>query len=203
MLNTLCRAAALIATLSMTGCVSYTVTGPIGAPLHPATSSSPRSAQIADVAVNAADVNDANKTAISRSLTAQLNQYVRTAGYFKQVTEYPTRLEENDVVLKFNMTSLKGHRAPHPAYIPGALLTLTIWIWVNGPIYVDSFEVAGDLVIVDRNGKELATAKEDLKFEHNVGLYGREYWAPSMGAQQLNTLVAQLLDTATAKLAKP
>ncbi|WP_416364618.1 hypothetical protein [Pseudomonas sp. NFX183] len=203
MLNTLLRAAALIATLSMTGCVSYTVTGPIGAPLHPAAASSPRSAQIADVTVNAADVNEANKTAISRSLTAQLNQYVRAAGYFKQVTEYPTRLEESDVVLKFNMTSLKGHRAPHPAYIPGALLTLTIWIWVNGPIYVDSFDVAGNLVIVDRNGKELATAEQALKFEHNVGLYGGEYWAPSMGAQQLNKLVAQLLDTATAKLAKP
>ena len=203
MLNTLLRAAALIATLSMTGCVSYTVTGPIGAPLHPAAASSPRSAQIADVTVNAADVNEANKTAISRSLTAQLNQYVRAAGYFKQVTEYPTRLEENDVVLKFNMTSLKGHRAPHPAYIPGALLTLTIWIWVNGPIYVDSFDVAGNLVIVDRNGKELATAEQALKFEHNVGLYGGEYWAPSMGAQQLNKLVAQLLDIATAKLAKP
>jgi hypothetical protein len=101
------------------------------------------------------------------------------------------------------MTSLKGHRAPHPAYIPGALLTLTIWIWVNGPIYVDSFDVAGNLVIVDRNGKELATAEQALKFEHNVGLYGGEYWAPSMGAQQLNKLVAQLLDTATAKLAKP
>ncbi|WP_242201735.1 MULTISPECIES: hypothetical protein [unclassified Pseudomonas] len=203
MLNTLLRASALIATLSMTGCVSYTVTGPIGAPLHPAAASSPRSAQIADVTVNAADVNEANKTAISRSLTAQLNQYVRAAGYFKQVTEYPTRLEESDVVLKFNMTSLKGHRAPHPAYIPGALLTLTIWIWVNGPIYVDSFDVAGNLVIVDRNGKELATAEQALKFEHNVGLYGGEYWAPSMGAQQLNKLVAQLLDTATAKLAKP
>ncbi|PSL93743.1 hypothetical protein [Pseudomonas sp. R9.37] len=203
MFNTLLRAAALIATLSMTGCVSYTVTGPIGAPLHPAAASSPRSAQIADVTVNAADVNEANKTAISRSLTAQLNQYVRAAGYFKQVTEYPTRLEENDVVLKFNMTSLKGHRAPHPAYIPGALLTLTIWIWVNGPIYVDSFDVAGNLVIVDRNGKELATAEQALKFEHNVGLYGGEYWAPSMGAQQLNKLVAQLLDIATAKLAKP
>lgn len=203
MFNTLLRAAALIATLSMTGCVSYTVTGPIGAPLHPAAASSPHSAQIADVTVNAADVNEANKTAISRSLTAQLNQYVRAAGYFKQVTEYPTRLEENDVVLKFNMTSLKGHRAPHPAYIPGALLTLTIWIWVNGPIYVDSFDVAGNLVIVDRNGKELATAEQALKFEHNVGLYGGEYWAPSMGAQQLNKLVAQLLDTATAKLAKP
>ena len=199
----LLRAVALIAALSMTGCVSYTVTGPIAAPLQRVPVSSPRSAQIADVTVSAADVNDANKTAISRSLTAQLNQYVRTAGYFKQVTEYPVRLEENDVVLKFNMTSLKGHRAPHPAYVPGALLTLTIWIWANGPIYVDSFDVAGDLVIVDRNGKELATAKDTITFEHNVGLYSGQYWAPSMGGQQLTKLVAQLLDTATAKLAKP
>ncbi|AZF08412.1 hypothetical protein C4J93_0181 [Pseudomonas sp. R2-37-08W] len=203
MLKILLRAAALVAALSMTGCVSYTVTGPIGAPLHQASVSSPRSAQIADVTVNAADVNDANKTAISRSLTLQLNQYVRAAGYFKQVTEYPVRLGEQDVSLKFNMTSLKGHRGVHPGYVPGALLTLTIWIWVNGPIYVDTFDLAGDLVIVDRDGKELASSKQEVKFERNVGLYGREYWAPTMGAKQLNELVAQLLDTATAKLAKP
>ena len=203
MLKTLFRAATLIAALSMTGCVSYTVTGPIGAPLHPAAIASPRSAQIADVTVSAADINDANKTAISRSLTAQLNQYVSTAGYFKQVTEYPVRLGEQDVLLKFNMTSLKGHRGIHPGYVPGALLTLTVWIWVNGPIYVDSFEVAGDLVIVDRNGKELAKAKDSIKFEHNVGLYSGQYWAPSMGGQQLTKLVGQLLDTATANLAKP
>ncbi|AZF02973.1 MULTISPECIES: hypothetical protein [unclassified Pseudomonas] len=203
MLKILLRAAALVAALSMTGCVSYTVTGPIGAPLHQASVSSPRSAQIADVTVNAADINDANKTAISRSLTLQLNQYVRTAGYFKQVTEYPVRLGEQDVSLKFNMTSLKGHRGVHPGYVPGALLTLTIWIWVNGPIYVDTFDLAGDLVIVDRDGKELASSKQEVKFERNVGLYGREYWAPTMGAKQLNELVAQLLDTATAKLAKP
>ena len=203
MLKTLLRATALLAALSMTGCVSYTVTGPIATPLHPVSVSSPRSAQIADVTVSAADVNEANKAAISSSLTAQITQYVRTAGYFKQVTEYPVRLGEQDVTLKFNMTSLKGHRAPHPAYVPGALLTLTIWIWVNGPIYVDSFDVAGDLVIVDRNGKELAKAKDSIKFEHNVGLYSGQYWAPSMGGQQLTKLVGQLLDTATANLAKP
>ncbi|GAA0284686.1 MULTISPECIES: hypothetical protein [Pseudomonas] len=203
MLKTLLRATALLAALSMTGCVSYTVTGPIATPLHPVSVSSPRSAQIADVTVSAADVNEANKAAISSSLTAQITQYVRTAGYFKQVTEYPVRLGEQDVTLKFNMTSLKGHRAPHPAYVPGALLTLTIWIWVNGPIYVDSFDVAGDLVIVDRNGKELAKATDSIKFEHNVGLYSGQYWAPSMGGQQLTKLVGQLLDTATANLAKP
>jgi hypothetical protein len=34
-------------------------------------------------------------------------------------------------------------------------------------------------------------------------LYSGQYWAPSMGGQQLTKLVTQLLDTATANLAKP
>jgi hypothetical protein len=201
-LKTLLKATALAATLSMTGCVSYTVSGPVGAPAHPAPVGSPRTAQVADVVVSAPDVNDATRTAISRSLTAQLNQYVQTGGYFKQVTEYPTRLGENDVLLKFDMTSLKGHRGGHPGYVPGALLTLTLWIWVNGPTHVDTYDVAGNLSIVDRDGKELAAAKEEIKLKHNIGLYDREYWAPTMGAQQLNQLVAQQLDNATARLAK-
>ncbi|MBW8352982.1 MULTISPECIES: hypothetical protein [Pseudomonas] len=202
MFKTLLRAAALIATLALTGCVSYSVTGPLGAPLHPAPISSPRTAQIADVQVTAPGIDEATRTAISRSLTAQLTPYVKSAGYFRQLSEFPTRLGEEDVVLKFNMTSLKGHRAPHPGYLPGALLTLTVWIWVNGPIYVDSFDLAGELSIVDRNGQELASAKEQLKFERNVGLYGREYWAPTQGAKQLNELVAKLLDNASARLAQ-
>lgn len=202
MLKTLLKAAALIATLSMTGCVSYNVTGPVGAPPHQAPVTSPRTAQLADVAVSAPGIDEATRTAISRSLTSQLNQYVKAGAYFNQVSEYPTRLGENDVALKFNMTSLKGHRGPHPGYFPGALLTLTIWIWVNGPIYVDSFDLAGDLVVVDRDGKELASSKQQLKLERNVGLYGREYWAPTMGAKQLTELVSQLLDTATARLPK-
>ena len=203
MLKTLIKITTLIATLSLTACVSYTVTGPIGAPLHPAAASNPRTAQIADVAVAIPSADDATRTAISRSLTTQLNQYVKAGGYFKDVTEYPVRLGENDVVLKFSMTSLQARRSPHPAYIPGALLTLTLWIWVNGPIYVDSFDVAGDLVIVDREGKALAAAQEQIKFEHNVGLYGREYWSPVMGAKKLNELVSNLLQTATAGLAAP
>lgn len=202
-MRTLFRACALLATLSMTGCVSYNISGPLGAPPHKAAISSPRTAQIADVLITAPDINDATRVAISRSLTLQLNQYVQSAGYFKQLSQYPTPLAENDVQLRFNLTSLQGHRGPHPAYVPGALLTLTLWIWLNGPIYVDRFDVAGDLVIVDRDGKALASAKKQIKFEHNVGLYGREYWAPNMGAKQLTELVSQLLDTATANLAKP
>ena len=92
MFRTLLRATALVATLALTGCVSYNVTGPLGAPLHPAPASSPRTAQIADVQVSAAGIDEATRTAISRSLTAQLTPYVKSAGYFQQLSEFPTRL---------------------------------------------------------------------------------------------------------------
>jgi hypothetical protein len=202
MFKSFSKLTAIITILTMSGCVSYNVTGPIGEPTQPATITSPRTAQIADVKVSVPDMDAATRTSISRSLTTQIKQYVDKGGYFKQITEYPTRLGENDVVLNFNMTSLKGRRTPHPAYFPGALLTLTLWIWVNGPIDVDSFDLAGDLQIVDRDGKTLATSREQVKFERNVGIYGREHWAPTMGAKQLSELVSTLLDTATARLAK-
>ncbi|QDH62589.1 hypothetical protein FKZ69_00825 [Pseudomonas azotoformans] len=33
---------------------------------------------------------------------------------------FPKVMGEQDVTLKFNMTALQGHRALHPAYVPGA-----------------------------------------------------------------------------------
>ncbi len=199
----LLKSTALVAMLSMGGCVSFQVTGPINAPVHPVAVTSPRTAQVADVTVSAPGLDQATREAISRSLTKDLDRYVDKAGYFKSVSEYPTRLGEQDVVLKFDLTSLKGRRAPHPGYFPGALLTLTLWIWVNGPIYVDSFDLAGDLVIVDRDGVELARSKDQITFKHNVGLYGGDYWAPTiMGGKQLSLLVGELLDSATVQLAK-
>lgn len=192
-----------MAMLSMGGCVSFPVSGPVNAPVHPSTITSPRTAQLADVTVSAPGLNPATRESISRSLTEELDRYVDRAGYFKSVSQFPTRLGEQDVLLKFDMTSLKGRRAPHPGYFPGALLTLTLWIWVNGPIYVDSFDLAGDLVIVDRDGVELARAQDQITFKHNVGLYGSDYWSPTiMGGKQLSQLVGELLDSATVQLAK-
>ncbi|MNH47125.1 hypothetical protein D3C79_1102050 [compost metagenome] len=57
-------------------------------------------------------------------------------------------------------------------------------------------------MIEDRNGKVLASSRQALKLERNVGLYRREYWSPTLGAPQLNDVVAKLLDDATLKLAK-
>ena len=54
-------------------------------------------------------------------------------------------------------------------------MTLTLWIWVDGPIYVDKYDLAGELIIEDRQGKQLARSVEQVKLDKNVGLWNADY----------------------------
>ena len=103
------------------------------------------------------------------------------------------------VQLQFDFSSLKGKRTPHPGYVPGALLTLTIWIWVNGPIYVDKYDLAAELQILDNQGRQLALSQKNLVVDKNTGLWDYDYMFPS-GGQQLTELVEQLLQDGTRQL---
>lgn len=194
-------AVAVIASLA--GCVSYTPSGPIGAPLAKAPATLPMGAQVADVVVSVPKLNDTKRGAIGQQLTDQITQYVGLSDYFHQVVSFPAKAAGDDVVLKFDFTHLYGHRGMHPAYLPGALLTLTIWIWVDGPIYTDTLDLSGTLTIEDAHGKPLAKVQDSVDLKRNIGLYDREYWAPTLGRPQMRELVAKLLADGTAKLPKP
>jgi hypothetical protein len=199
-LKRIAHALLLGALLSLTGCFSFNTYGPIGEPDKAATVTSPRVAQMADVVVSVPKINDELRKNVSRQLTEQINHYIESAGYFKDLSVFPARLGDQDVMLKFNLTSLHGKRSAHPAYFPGALLTLTIYIWVNGPIYVDTYDLAGELTIEDRTGKTLAKSIEKVDEPHNVGLYDADYAAPGLGSRQLRDLIAKLTDAAVTQL---
>lgn len=189
--------------LTLTGCVSFIPAGPIGDPAQKAQSTQPRAAMVEDVVITDSKVNDARRKTLSAQFTEQLARRVERGEYFEEVISFPATLGEQDVALKFTFTSLKAKRTPHPAYFPGALLTLTVWIWVNGPIYVDKYDVAGNLQIVDAHGKLLSSSEQAVKLNQNTGLWDNDYFNTSLGADQLNQLVEQLLQDATRKLAKP
>ncbi|PWB30113.1 hypothetical protein DCO48_21535 [Pseudomonas sp. SDI] len=189
--------ALLLAALSLTGCISFTPQGPIGLPENVADNTIGHGAQIADVAVTAPNLKDDVRLNVSRQLTEQITRYVEHGEYFQKLVVFPTKLDEQDVVLKFTFSSLKGKRTPHPGYFPGALLTLTMWIWVNGPIYVDTYDLAGELVVEDRSGKRLAQVNDQIKLDKNIGLFDGEYVAVNLGTAELRQLVSQLLTRAT------
>lgn len=186
--------------VALTGCVSFTPTGPIGLPSQAMAQSVPVGALLKDVEVSDPQLNETQRRNISNVLTTQIAQHIDRGEYFERMISFPAKLDERDVELRFNFTSLKGKRTPHPGYFPGALLTLTMWIWVNGPIYVDKYDLRGELTIDDAAGKQVAHVEKVLVLNQNTGLWDADYFNAS-GSQQLTQLVEQLLKDGTQQLA--
>ncbi|MCF6752117.1 hypothetical protein [Stutzerimonas degradans] len=193
--------AAGLLSLALTGCVSFTPTGPIGLPSQVVEQSVPAGAMLKDVEVSDPRLNDTQRRNISNVLTTQIEQHIDRGEYFERMISFPTKLDERDVELRFNFTSLKGKRTTHPGYFPGALLTLTMWIWVNGPIYVDKYDLGAELTIADADGKQLAHTRKTLVLDQNTGLWDVDYFNTSLGSRQLTQLVEQLLTDGTQQLA--
>jgi len=202
-MKTLHYLVAALFSLSLTGCVSFTPAGPIGDPKQRASYTQPRAVMIDDVQITDNKLNDNLRKTLSSQFTEQLSNRIERGEYFAKVISFPATPGEQDVTLKLNLTSLKGKRTPHPAYFPGALLTLTMWIWVNGPIYVDKYDLAGELSITDAQGKLLASSRQQVKLDQNTGLWDNDYFNMSLGSDQLNQLVEQLLQDSTRQLARP
>lgn len=193
--------AAGLLSLALTGCVSFTPTGPIGLPTDVIEHSVPAGAMLKDVEVSDAQLDDTQRRNISNALTTQIAKHIERGEYFERMISFPAKLDEQDVELRFNFTSLKGKRTPHPGYFPGALLTLTMWIWVNGPIYVDKYDLAAELAITDAAGQQLALSQKTLVLDQNTGLWDADYFNAAPGSRQLTQLVEQLLKDGTQQLA--
>jgi hypothetical protein len=192
--------AAGLLSLALTGCVSFTPTGPIGLPSQVIEHSVPAGAMLKEVEVSDSRLNDTQRRNISNALTTQIARHIERGEYFERMIAFPAKLDEQDVELRFNFTSLKGKRTPHPGYIPGALVTLTMWIWVNGPIYVDKYDLAAELEITDAAGKRLALSQKTLVLNQNTGMWDVDYYNVSLGSRQLTQLVEQLLQDGTGQL---
>ncbi len=193
---------AALLSLTLSGCVSFNPAGPIGGPEKTAAFTQPRAAMLDQVVISDHAMGADARNNLAHQFTQQLTRRVEQGAYFEQVISFPATLGEQDVLLKFNFTQLQGKRTPHPAYFPGALLTLTVWIWANGPIYVDQYGLAGELTIEDVHGKVLASSHKSIAQEHNTGLWDDDYYNPSLGATQLNQLVEQLLQDSTTQLSQ-
>lgn len=192
--------AAALLSLSLTGCVSFTPAGPISEPAQKASSSRQEAVLVDKVVVSDTSISEAVRGNLSSQFTEQLNKRMERGEYFREVISFPATLGEEDVLLKLEFSSLKGKRTTHPGYIPGALVTLTMWIWVNGPIYIDKYDLVGALSFEDAHGKVLASSQKTIRVNQNTGLWDDDYYNFSLGSTQLSQLVEQLVQDSLQQL---
>ena len=137
-----------------------------------------------------------------RQLTLAIEHYVGDAGFFSRANLLPGEPADDEVVLAFDFDRYQVERRIHPAYFPGALLTLTLYIWFGGPIYRDAIDYSASLSISDVSRKELLRYSGRVDDESNVSLFSPHYVLPS-SAEVRTRLVRSLLEQAVYGLNHP
>jgi len=152
--------------------------------------------------VRKADMLDptvADRHSLENPLTLNILEYIREGKYFTDANLLPGEMGQDDLVLHFQFDLYEQKRSVHPAYFPLALGTLTFYIWFGGPIYVDSSDLSGKLIVEDFSGSKILEVNSKIEEEHNVSFWSPEYTFPS-GIEGRTMLVKELLDKVVTKL---
>lgn len=129
--------------------------------------------------VEVSDPTVEDKSLIEDSLTIHILQYIEDGKYARDVNLLPGKVSENDLIFQFQFDKYLQKRSPHPAYFPAAILTATFYIWFGGPIFVDTSEISGSLIVKDSSGSIVTKESSQVSEEHNVSLWSPQYALPS------------------------
>jgi hypothetical protein len=140
-----------------------------------------------------------NRTSVEDSLTADIAKFVRESRGFLEVDSVPGKPHGDDVFLNFRFDRYRQERKLNPAYLPAAVLTLTLYTWLGGPVYDDASELSGMLTVKDLSGKTLAEACAHLTEQQSVSLWSVGY-ASFDGRKPRTLLVQELVDEAAESL---
>ncbi len=174
------------------GCMSLP-SGSSLEPAQPARVSVPNGAWLAPATIS--DPSAPQRRETEQSLTLAIATYIDAAGFFSRVNRLPGNPRPEELVLEFRFDRYQLKRTLHPWYVPGAILSWTIYIWVGGPIYRDESSLAGELVINDVSGNRLAQVADSIEDQHDVSFNSPDYIFPT-GMKQRTALVRSLLERA-------
>lgn len=184
---------AIIGVLFLSGCVTL----PRGTGLYKATPISntiDKKAWLSKVEILDASVKD--KSVTEDSLTSNILEYLQEGRYFKEVNLLPGKVDEKDLVLRFQFDRYQQKRSVHPDYFPTALLTATLYIWFGGPIFIDSSSLSSKLAVEDSHRTLITEVSSQVNEQHNVSFWSPEYILPS-GIEARTSIIKELLSKAS------
>lgn len=137
------------------------------------------------------DPSVANRSPVEDSLRASLANFLREARSFIEVDGPPDARRGEEVILDFRFDRYHLARTIHPAYVPAAILTLTLYTWFGGPIYRDASDLSGTLAVKNADGLLLAESHAHVTQTRAVSLRSPGY--PSFDGSEPRTLLVQEL----------
>lgn len=181
----------LLAVFTLSGCAIH----PQGVGLDTATPSNTRiekTVWLKPAEINSSSLKE-NRSTAETAMTLSLLKYIEEKKIFTRAQVLPGTIAGDEHILQFRFDKFTVERNAHPAYFPLAIITLTVYIWANGPIYIDTIDIDGTLIVTDAEGHEVAAFKHAVREEKKVGYSDPDYFASS-GIQQRTQVVSKLLE---------
>jgi hypothetical protein len=129
------------------------------------------------------------------ALELEFERALHRSGMFSKVARGEFDAADVDLVMRFEKADLSYRRNPNLAYFPLALATLTIYIWVGGPILTDTQYYDINVHVERPEGHEILALRSQRSDDHWINLYSKEYGSdePCSGPDA-HEVIADLID---------
>jgi hypothetical protein len=126
-------------------------------------------------------------------LEAQIARGIDASGLFASVAHGDFDPQQVDLLIRIEPAIAAWDRRGNLAYLPLALATLTLYIWVGGPILTDT-EFYDVTLRVHDTERHLFDVSVHRKYTHWINFYSGEYWdnMPCQGPRA-GEMVAELV----------
>lgn len=102
---------------------------------------------------------------------ANLKRELSKEKYFNSVDYYNEPLDKEAYILDIQFIKSYEDISVHPMYFPGAILTLTLYIWFGGPIVSNAVEDNLIVSVYNPKGQMQSQIKKELKYQENENFY--------------------------------
>ncbi|EPG75582.1 putative lipoprotein [Leptospira fainei serovar Hurstbridge str. BUT 6] len=102
--------------------------------------------------------------------------------------------DRNYHVLQITCDEYLERREPHPAYFPLAIITVTLYIWLGGPIHTDYSKYSCELKAKDSKQKVIFSDKKAISNEKNSNMFDNRRYFPSSIEDRTEVIGSLLLN---------
>jgi hypothetical protein len=161
--------------------------------------------------VEVTDLDRSKHGDIEGRLTGNIRKYIADANCFgevRQVSGQTAGPGQTDIILKFVFDRYEVDHGNHPEFIPLAIVTFTVWIWVGGDMYYNETDFRATLTVSDSSGRQITNVSAKHNHKEHYSLYNMAERTPALTGyllpgQARAALVKELMDKAMPALKGP
>jgi hypothetical protein len=134
-------------------------------------------------------------------LESQIVRVIEESGLFASVAREPFDPGQVDLSIRIEPAIVAFDRRVNMAYFPLALATLTLYIWVGGPVATDTEFYDVTLKVADAGGRHAFDVSTHETHTHWISIYSSEYRGALCKGPNAGEATAGLVKDLAAKLA--